>query len=316
MKKTLLAVLLSLLFTGAYASYSAITTNDTVSVAAKYSGVGVGASASGMGDAYTGAAQDSLAIFWNPAGMVNMMKKDNEYNMFFAHDIWLMNSMIDNISVAKSFKNIGVFGLAVSYYNSGDMDKYGITDDGLPINLNSKFSNNSVTAILSYANALDKDINFGINVKYLLDTIDTDSTGALAFDLGLKYYFPLVKGISFNLVAKNFGGQFNNQVLLKQVILGLLYDFSIENWNIKAEYDAVGELNNNALNRVGVEVATPYFVILRAGYFTDNTKQTTGFRNISLGAGVNLNKLYNIDFALEPYGDLGNAYKMSFGADF
>ena len=316
MKKTIIAAAALLIFANLHASYTLLSTNDSLQVSARDEAIGAGAAASGMGNAYIGAAQDAVSIFWNPAGMVSLDKSEHPYNMFFSHNMWLMNGMVDSLSVAKGFKNIGVFGAAVSYYNSGDMDKYGITDNGAPVNLNSKFSNYAVTAILSYANSLDPNIDFGINAKLIEDTIDTDSMAAFAFDLGLRYNFSYVKGLSINLVAKDFGGQFGNTVILKQVSLGLLYAFSIEDWNFKAEYDLTGVLRDNAINRAGIEVKTPYLVVLRAGYFSDNTGLTSGFRNFSFGAGLELNKMYNIDFSIEPYGELGNAYKMSFGADF
>jgi hypothetical protein len=55
---------------------------------------------------------------------------------------------------------------------------------------------------------------------------------------------------------------------------------------------------------------------LRAGYQTDDTDVTTGFKGFTFGAGLNLENKYNVDFSFEPYGELGNSFKLSLGADF
>jgi hypothetical protein len=317
MKKTLITLLLLAAFIPALTAADVIDVPDNSSgISGKFSTISIGAAAAGMGNAYLGASVDSVAIFWNPAGLANMKKKETEWNMFFSHNMWLMTTNIDNISVAKSFRNIGVFGAALSYFGTGDMESYDLDYASNPVNLNGTFSAYSVMASVAYANTLDRDIDFGIVMKYYYDCIAASPAHALAFDLGLRYFFSPLKGLSFNLAAKNFGGQLGGDTMDKEVSFGILYATEIEKWGLTAEYDLIGKVRNEALHRVGLEVKTPYYVTLRAGYFTDNNLIENGFRNVSFGAGVNVDQKYTIDFAFEPYGDLGNVYKTSFGADF
>lgn len=317
MKKILFTVLLIAAFIPALTASDVINApDDSSGISGKYSTISIGAAAAGMGNAYLGASTDSVSIFWNPAGLANMKRKENEWNMFFAHNMWLMNMTIDNISVAKSFKNIGVFAAAVSYFGAGEMDNYGIDSSSNPVNLNRTFSAYTVMGSIAYANTLDKDLDFGVVMKYFYDSIADSPVNALAFDLGLRYFFQPLKGLSLNLVAKNFGGQLGGYIMDKEISFGALYTFEIEKWLLSVDYDLVGKLRNSAIQRVGLEVRTPYYVTLRAGYFTDNNIVDNGFRNISFGIGASLDKKYTIDFSFEPYGDLGNVYKTSFGADF
>jgi hypothetical protein len=317
MKKILFIILSAAFAVNAFASYSLDSVSDSASVAGKYLTLGVGAAAAGMGNAYTGSAQDAVAMFWNPAGMINMKTKDTQNSVFLAHNGWLMNSEVDNIAIARYFKNIGIFGFGLTYFNSGDMDRYDINAvSGEPIDLGTTFSNYALCTSLSYANSLDENINFGIVLKYISDYIDSSAATAFAFDLGLKYNVTPLKGLSLNVVARNFGGQFGTSVLSKELVFGVDYSFLIADWGINAEYDAVGKIKNNAVHRFGLEVKTPYTVVLRTGYYTDDTEIHDGFKNFTFGAGIKINKLYSLDISLSPYSTLGFAYQASIGADF
>ncbi len=300
-----------------FSIYGSISVADQSSaVSGQYSTIGTGAAASGMGNAYMGMAQDAVAIFWNPAGIENISKEDTSYSLFFSHNQWLMSTIVDSFSVATNVKNIGAFAAGFSYFNSGEMERYTMTTQGEPIDMNSTFSTYAFNGNISYANHLDKDVDFGITMKYYLDVMDGSSLSTIAFDAGVRYFVSALKGLSINLVATNFGGEFDGYTISKEVTLAALYNFNIADWGFNAEYDLVGQLNNNAVNRIGLEVITPYLILLRAGYFTENDIIDSGFRDISFGAGLNINSKYNVDFSYEPYGELGNAYKLSFGAAF
>jgi hypothetical protein len=285
-------------------------------VSGLYSTIGVGAAASGMGNAYLGSAQDAVAIFWNPAGIENIQKEDNSYSLFFSHNQWLMSTIIESLSFATKVKDIGAFAVGFSYFNSGEMERYGIDEAGHPIDLNSTFSTYSFNGNISYSNKLDRDVDFGVTFKYYLDDMDGSVADAIAFDLGVRYFVPIVKGLSFDLVATNFGGEFNGYTMSKEVSFAALYKFAVADWGVNAEYDLVGRLNNIAVNRFGLEIKCPYLLILRAGYFTEDDAIDSGFKDISFGLGMVVNSKYNVDFSFEPYGELGNAFKLSFGADF
>ena len=149
----------------------------------------------------------------------------------------------------------------------------------------------------------------------IMDSIDGDVAHAYGVDLGARYFFPPIKGVSFNIVAKNFGGKMGEFVLARELAFSVLYTLTVSDITFTVDYDVIGKISNYPLHRAGIEVKLPYIVTLRAGYQTDNTTITEGFKDFTFGVGLNISDKF-IDFAYEPYGDLGNAYKVSFGGDF
>jgi len=121
--------------------------------------------------------------------------------------------------------------------------------------------------------------------------------------------------LSFNLISKNFGGRLNEFILTKEISFATSYAFNISDFAITVDYDAIGKVANNPLHRFGLQIDTPYIFTIRTGYQTDNTAVEEGLKNITFGLGIKLSDKY-ADFAYEPYGDLGNVYKVSFGGDF
>jgi hypothetical protein len=202
------------------------------------------------------------------------------------------------------------------YYNAGKEDRTSIDSNGNPIPAvsGSTFSPYAVVINGAYSAVMEEGIDFGINLKYLMDSIDGDLAQTLAFDVGVRYHFPFLKDLTLNIVAKNFGGRLNNYILAKEMAFAAAYSFNVADFQITADYDVCGDVDNIPVQKAGIEIKTPYLLVLRAGYQTDNTT-VGGFKNFTFGGGVNISGKY-ADFAFEPFGDLGNAYKVSFGGDF
>lgn len=292
-----------------------IDINNSASVAAKYLDIAAGAAGAGMGNAYLGSAIDAEAIFWNPAGLNNMKRQDKNLSVYFSQNIWMMDTGMTHISAAKHFKKIGTFGIGIGYFGAGEMDRSGINSSGDPIPMDSSFSPFALIAGISYANNMDQDTDFGVTLKYLLDTVDGSAAHAALFDIGARYHFRPLSGLSFSLSARNFGGTIGGNPVAKEVGLAVLYAFAIEDFKFKIEYDACGKLSVPALHRAGIEAVLPYLFTVRLGYQTDNTAATEGLRGLTAGLGVNLEGK-KIDFSFEPYGEIGEAYKLSFGGEF
>lgn len=312
-KLTLITLILSL--AACLPASSSVKINDSASVAAKYLDITAGAAGAGMGNAYLGASVDAEAVFWNPAGLNNMNRQNKDFSLFFSQNIWFMNSAMTHISAAKYLKRIGTFGLGLAYFGAGEMDRSGITSSGDPIPMEGSFSPFGLIASLSYANNLDQDTDFGVTIKYLLDSIDGDGVHAALFDVGARYHFRPLSGLSFSIVAKNFGAAIAGKPVAKEISMAALYAFAIENYSFKIGYDACGKLSVPALHRVGLEVVFPYLITARAGYQTDNTSAAEGLKGITAGIGLNFEGK-KIDFAFEPYGEIGESYKLSFGGEF
>jgi hypothetical protein len=315
MKKYFLALLI---ITALYSRAFSIVTetyDNSSSVSARYLYMGSGAAAAGMGNAYIGVVSDASSIFWNPAGLAEMQRDNRNWNLYFTQDIWFQDEKVSEAAIAASFKKLGTFALGVSYYNAGAIQRADIDQNYNGILRDGTFAPYSVVINAAYAAMMDEGIDFGINLKYLIDIIDDDMAQALAFDAAVRYHFPFLRNLSVNVVAKNFGGRLNTSTLSKEMDFGAAYNFDIGDFKLTADYDICGRVSNDPVQRAGIVVKTPYLVVLRAGYQSDNTTIDSGFKNFTFGAGMNISDKY-VDFAFEPYGDIGNAYKVSFGGDF
>ncbi len=287
--------------------------DDSSNVAAKYLDLVAGAAGAGMGNAYIGLANNACSIFWNPAGLSNMQRVSGEWNIFISHNIWIMSMMADNIAIAKKFEKIGVFGLGLTYFNAGSLEKYDIDENNKYVEKGT-FTPYALTGILSYSNSIDKDIDFGVNLKYIIDNIDNSILNTLSFDIGIRYFSP-VKNLNFNLVAKNFGGRLGDFILAKEVAFAISYALEINDYLLNIDYDICGKVNNNPVYRFGIEVKTPFLLILRTGYRTDNSLIEEGFKDINFGIGIESDGKI-IDLSFEPYGELGNSIQISITGSF
>ncbi|MFP4465454.1 MAG: PorV/PorQ family protein [Candidatus Goldiibacteriota bacterium] len=312
MKKITAAITLFLLISTQLFAVTEIY-DDSSTVAGKFLDLKAGAAAGGMGNAYINSSVDAGAAFWNPAGLSNMIKEDKEWSMFFSHNVWIMDMMIDHFSAASYFPEYGVFALSASYFNAGAIERYDIDGNGLYIS-SGTYSPYSLMTALAYSNHLDKDIDFGINLKYIYDNIDGSSAHAYAIDMGLRYFSP-IDGLNFGLTASNFSGSLNGFILPKEMSFAVSYSTEIQKFGIDAEYNIIGKVNNYPLHRIGLQIAAPSVFTARFGYQTDNTLTENGFRNLTLGIGLDFDGRY-IDFSYEPFGDIGNSFKLSIGGGF
>jgi hypothetical protein len=286
--------------------------DDSSSVSGKYLNLKAGAQGAGMGNAYIGMANNAVSMFWNPAGLTNMLKTGGEWNFFINHNIWIMDMMADNIAIAKKFEKIGVFGLGISYFNAGQIEKYDIDINNRYVE-KGNFSPYSLIGTVSYSNIMDKDIDYGINLKYILDNIDNSILYTFAFDIGVRYFSP-IKNLLFNIVAKNFGGRLGEFILSKELSFAATYSFEINEFLLSAETDICGIVNNYPVYNFGIELKTPSILILRSGYHTTNSF-ADGFKDFSFGIGLEMDGK-NLDISFEPYGEFGNSLQLAISGSF
>lgn len=314
MKKTTLILLFCALAACAFALDADVASSfdDHASFAGKYLNINAGAAGAAMGDAYSCAVSDASAVFWNPSALTGLNSKDAEWNLFISHNLWLADMMLDYVAVAKNFKKAGIFGIGITYFNAGVMEKYNLDANGQAVE-NGSLAPFALVASLSYANTLEKNLSYGATFKYVLDAIDGNNAQAFIFDAGLKYSAP-IEGLAAAVVFKNFGTTLNKENISKEVILGTSYTADISGFKTTAAYEWAGQVSNIPVHRVGLEIKTPAIINLRAGFHTDNTK-VEGLRNVTFGTGFNIDGKY-MDLSFAPFGDIGNSFQLSMGGSF
>lgn len=290
-------------------------------VGAQFLKIGVGARAAAMGGAFEGVANDVTAIFWNPAGLVNVEKT----SVFISHTTWLADIGFESIAVAKNFEDIGIFGFHVAYLSSGDIERTTVTnpDGGI-----GNFSTESWYAGLSYATRLTDKFSFGANVKFIRERLDDQSSNAWATDLGAQYHTGF-KSLRLAMSIRNFGPEIqlsgdyydlDNGSPLDEPTEYLPYHFpmtfklgtamelvDVENYKVTAAVDV--EHPNDNVERIcaGAEGVFMKIIALRGGYTFRHDTQGPAF-----GAGFFWQDQMVIDYSYTDYGVLDWVHRFDF----
>lgn len=307
MKKCLILLTIVIAFNGLV---SAATKDDIGTSGAQFLKLGAGARVAAMGDVFGAVADDSSAIYWNPAGLNQLKKK----SVSIMHSMWVGDIAYDWVSYAQP-TSFGAFGVGIQYLSYGTLK--GMDETGLAL---SNFSPSDFAGNISYANKIG-EVGVGLNVKYISCKIKESAT-AYAGDIGLMYKMMEDK-LALGLAVQNIGTKLKfideEEQLPMNIKIGTAYKIS-DNWLVAVDANSP---NDNAINigagtEYNYKLKDDFMLSGRAGYNT-KTKDIDGLKGIAAGLGVGYKDLM-FDYAFVPFGDLGNTHKIScefkFGSDF
>lgn len=278
---------------------------------AAYLDIGVGARALAMGGAYTALADDAHSVYWNPAGLARMEKREAaashaELGNMTRHDF---------ITYAHPTSQAVVAG-AFTYLNQGKLegrDALGGRTSGF----------DASDAAVAFAAGRKNDLaDFGVSVKYLRSHIASAEAQGFAFDAGLKRVVAAVHGKAlFGAVLRNMGPglKYNNQRndLPLRLALGAAYRF--EQGHALAVELQNGPRGAGSEGGFGGEYKAREGVFLRLGYTSKFAAVAgSGFdaaRGLTLGVGLNMERFW-LDYAAQAAGELGNVHRFSLGTRF
>lgn len=147
-----------------------------------------------MGKAFTGLANDQEAIYYNPAGLTQLLS----HNIKSSY-LSLLGTELGYLGYALPTKKFGSLGFSIIYHGSGDVDSWDAY--GNPSNP-FKFTQNCF--IFSYAYQPARPISVGANMKLLTSKIAQYGTIGMGGDIGL-FLFPR-GNITFGLTCQNILG--------------------------------------------------------------------------------------------------------------
>lgn len=274
---------------------------------ASFLNIGVGARALGMGGAYTALADDANALYWNPAGLSKLEKRE----FTASHAELFESTRLDFLAYAHPTSQ-GTFAAGLTYLSQGKIE--GRDSLGRPT-AGYDASDAAVTA--SYARKLDL-AELGASVKYVRSHIGSAEAQSVAVDVGAKR---ALGGLTLGAALRNLGPglKYDNERndLPLRLAVGAVYKFA---GGHAAAAEAVnGPRGAGTDVSFGGEYQALKNLYLRAGYTTQSAiTGGTGFdaaRGLTFGLGLR-NEKWSMDYAILPTGELGRSHRFSLGARF
>lgn len=298
-------------------SVSIATSNN----GAQFLKIGVGSRAIGMGNAFTGIANDVTALHYNPAGLTQL----NQREVSAMHNQWIVDTNMDFIGIglpiiSNSGINNGVIGIGILNLSYGNMEG---RDENRQ--QTGSFGANDMSLSVGYSKRMTNITSYGVTVKLIQQNIESMSTTGIAFDIGMLHK-TAINNMDLGLSMQNIGTEmkFINEGynLPLSITAGLGYRIG----GITIGCDVKNYIyEGQTVIGLGTEYVPVTSFALRAGYILPLLKKTykTGSKlgdsidTNGLGAGLGF-KLFNIqtDYSFVPYGDLGNTHRISFSSKF
>jgi hypothetical protein len=304
------STLLALLLCGAAGLYA-----DQGTTAAAFLKLDNSPRAQAMGDAFTGISDDISALQYNVGGLGFITQKQ----VTLIHTVWFLDMFYDYGAVVWPTQHLGTLGFSFFYLNGG-------TFDGYDTNFNStgQFTASSMYGSIAYSHKILDFLTAGLNIKFLQETIASDSTSGVAVDLGALYHTPIPKlslGASFNNLGPSLG--FSEAFSLPvNTRFGIGYK---PQDNVVLGMDYVQPIETYGIWSVGGEYGYRDTLFVRMGYkyqgSVDVNQTYAGYgpavaSGLNMGLGLKLYKIYYADYAYSPYGFLGTTHHFSLTVKF
>ncbi len=277
--------------------------------------VNYSARAAAMGNAYTGLSNDADAVFFNPAGLVQISSPQAS----LTYMSYLIG--IDCGSAVYAYPVNDKTSFAVFAKGLSATEERTIADEmGQYAGIDGTFGMSDFIFGISAARYLIDILDVGINVKFIQESLDDNSASAVVFDAGIMHQ-TTNKNLKLGIAFKNIGKQLTyytdneyEEVLPTTLTVGFNYHPKDK---LYITADIYKPFDNDIFGRFGLEYQVHPILALRAGYKTNASDWATGGDNdflsgISFGTGFDLSK-YNLkmDYAIVSYGDLGLVNQIS-----
>ncbi|MFH0766031.1 MAG: PorV/PorQ family protein [Calditrichota bacterium] len=160
--------------------------------------VGVCARAVGMGEAFTAVANDASAIYYNPAGIIQMTNPEAGFS-YIDYPAGLKFVHIGGVWPTPQIN--GVIGIQATSLYTDDMIE---TTPETPYGTGRTFSASDLALGVTYCQRLTDKFSVGASFKYLNERLADASANGWAVDVG-TFYTTGWKRVNIGMVIQNFG---------------------------------------------------------------------------------------------------------------
>lgn len=280
--------------------------------------LGAGARGPAMGGAVSPVVDDATAIYWNPAGLADVKKRD----LSLSYNAYFEDTAAQFFGYAHPREDRGTWAAGVTMFGVSDIEKRSATaGDADAADLGS-FDTRDMALSIGYGNRTgwgEGRLNYGLAVKFISSDLGTEKATTGAVDLGSQYRFREDSPLVLSLAVLNLGGELKfdeeGDPLPLNVKPGLGYRMEAGRMgHLTMALDADILVHDNvAYVQPGLEWEPVHAFALRTGYqFGREEDAGSGF---AAGAGFRFFNM-GLDYAFVPYGDLGNTHRVSFGVKF
>jgi hypothetical protein len=291
-----------LLCAGLALSAATARAGEPGSAGALFLRVGVGARASGMGEAFTAIAGDASAVYWNPGAMPAVLGTD----VVLVHNEYLQSIRVEQAALTHETDR-GTLGLAFTGLFTGDMER---RDDAPTADPLGEFGASDIAFSLAFGRYVVPNVAVGASVKGIVQKIDQEDANGFAVDLGI-YHVSRVEGLKLAAVVGNLGKPMKfleeEYALPRYVKVGGSYARGIAaiRGGVQLALDLVFPNDGDGRQHAGVEFDYERRFFLRAGYKAGYESQGATF---GLGAR---HREFSVDYAWLPVGnDLGDSHRI------
>lgn len=276
--------------------------------------LGIGGRACAMGEAGTAAAEGVAGMYWNPASLNGVGKRE----VMFMHGEWFQDVRYEFLGYGQEITDGSWLGCYASYLNYGELiltkeDTGGLHDE----EEDGTFNAWDLLVALSYAEKLSYNWYWGMTGKVVMEENATVRATGYALDAGIIYRFnpermsllPERIGLSVRNLGLPVKFEQETASLPVEIRLGSCWTFN-EAEQV-ASLDIAVPFDNNVMLHAGGEWWLGSILAIRAGYKYRIGKNDLGYlAGLTAGVGLKIKK-FGLDFAFVPYGDLGETYRVS-----
>ncbi|OGR81604.1 MAG: hypothetical protein A2X32_03530 [Elusimicrobia bacterium GWC2_64_44] len=274
----------------------------------------VGARASAMGGAYSAISEEASAVYWNPAGLVQIPK----LSAVFMRAQYLEEISYQYAAYAHRLSYDTVLAGSVLLTDIGSIPQTDISGNTL-----GSFTPRDSVYTISYSKAIlefsdkDIDVSIGVSAKYIKSSI-VSSARSYAADVGIMTYNFSDIPYRLAVTATNMGGGLTFDKESNPLPLTFKLGAAVNPFrNMLVAADVVMPKANRPNLLLGAELATApnelTRLCVRAGLNAQKMRESVG--GLSLGLGATLH-FFSLDYAFIPMGELGTTHRLSLTFDF